>query len=68
LAIEGLPTTWVRTIALVAFRRTTGGVVPSDRLVTFSDVVLTDGVGAGLIVDAPPADHGESTRVRPAAR
>jgi len=68
LAIERLPTTWVRTIALVAFRRTTGGVVPSDRLVTLCDVVLTNGVGAGLIVDGPPADHGESTRVRPAAR
>jgi hypothetical protein len=42
-----LPTIWVRTIALVAFRRTTGGVVPSDRLVSLSDVVVTDGVGAG---------------------
>jgi hypothetical protein len=51
----------VRTIALVAFRRTTGGVVPSDRLVSLSDVVLTDGVGAGLIVAGPPADHGESS-------
>jgi hypothetical protein len=66
--MERLPTTWVRTIALVAFRRTTGGVVPSDRLVTLCDVVLTDGVGAGLIVAGPPADHGESMRVRPAAR
>ena len=51
----------MRTIALVAFRRTTGGVVPSDRLVSLSDVVLTDGVGAGLIVAGPPADHGESS-------
>ena len=46
----------MRTIALVAFRRTTGGVVPSDLLVPLSDLiglsrqvtVLAYQYGAGL--------------------
>jgi len=37
LVIEGLQTTRVRMIALVAFRRTTRGVVPPDLLVSFSN-------------------------------
>jgi hypothetical protein len=36
LNIDGLPTTHVRLIAPISFRRTSGGIAPSDLVVTFS--------------------------------
>jgi hypothetical protein len=36
LSIDGLPTTRVRLIAPISFRRTTGGIAPTDLVVTFS--------------------------------
>ncbi len=36
LNIDGLPTTRVRVIAPISFRRTTGGIAPTDLVVTFS--------------------------------
>ncbi len=38
LKIDGLPTTRVRLIAPMSFRRTSGGVVPTDLVVTFPSV------------------------------
>ena len=38
LKIDGLPTTRVRLIAPLSFRRTNPGIVPTDLVVTFADV------------------------------